>query len=146
MRQYSIDHVEVSWFGLDLKDGIAAGTSITEARNATSWSNKPTGQGKVVRVYNPDMSGTVSIVVDQESRTHQDLRTLAISDRAARNIVGPLVVTDTTTGEVFYYKNSYIASEPDESRGTESATFTWVFNFEKVTHVPVLTDNNVVGS
>lgn len=145
MRQYSIDHVEVSWFGLDLKPGLATGTSITEARTAPGWSNKPTGQGKVVRVYNPDRSGTLSVVVDQESQTHQDLRALALTDRQSRNVVGPLVVHDTTSGEFFYYKNSYISAEPDETRGTESATFTWVFNFEEVEHAPA-TVSNVVGN
>ena len=145
MRQYSIDAVEVSWFGLDLKAGLAQGTSITEARTTASFSNKPTGMGKVVRVYNPDRSGTVSIVVDQESQTHQDLRALALADRIARNVVGPMVVRDMTSGEVFYYKNSYIATEPDETRGTESATFTWVFNFEEIAKT-VSANQNIIGS
>lgn len=146
MRQYSIDHVEVAWFGLDLKPGLANGTSITEARTTVTWSNKITGQGKVSRIFNPDRSGTVSIVVDQESQTHTDLRALAQVDIVSRNVVGPMVVRDTTSGDVFYYKNAYIATEPDETRGTESATFTWVFNFEAVTHVTTNSSQNVIGS
>ena len=145
MRQYDITKVEVSWFGLDLKQGLAQGTSITEARTTASFSSKPTGMGPVVRIYNPDRSGTVSIVVDQESQTHQDLRALATTDRIARNIVGPMVVRDMTSGEVFYYKNSYISTEPDETRGTESATFTWVFNFESVEKT-VSANENIIGS
>jgi hypothetical protein len=146
MRQYSIDHVECNWFGLDLKPGLAQGTSITEARTTPSWTNKATGLGKVVRVYNPDRSGTLSIVVDQESATHQDLRALALTDRISRNVVGPLVVVDSSSAEVFYYKNSYIATEPDESRGSESTTFTWTFNFESVSHVSTDSSANIVGS
>lgn len=146
MRQYSIDRVEVNWFGLDFKEGLAQGTSITEARTSPSWSNKATGMGRVVRVYNPDRSGTVSIVVDQESALHQNLGILAAADRLSRNVVGPLVVTDTSSGQVFYYNNAYISTEPDETRGTESATFTWVFNFETVQHVSTNTSQNVIGS
>ena len=146
MRQYSIDHVEVSWFGLDLKPGLAQGTSITEARTTPSWTNKATGLGKVVRVYNPDRSGTLSVVVDQESAIHQDLRALALTDRLSRNVVGPLVVVDTSSGEAFYYKNSYISTEPDESRGTDSTTFTWTFNFEDVEHASTNVNQNVIGS
>lgn len=145
MRQYSIDHVEVNFFGIDLKPGLAQGTSITEARTSPSWTQKPTGTGKVVRVYNPDRSGTLSIVVDQESAVHQRLRSLSLTDRASRNVVGVLTVKDTTSGESFFYTNAYISTDPDETRGTDSATFTWVFNFEDVEHT-VAIDNNIVGS
>ena len=30
------------------------------------------------------------------------------------------------------FQNSFITTEPDEARGTESATFSWVFAFENV--------------
>lgn len=145
MRQYSIERCEVNFFGIDLKPGLAQGTSITEARTSPSWTQKPTGTGKVVRVYNPDRSGTLSIVVDQESAVHQQLRSLSLTDRASRNVVGVLTVKDTTSGESFFYTNAYISTDPDETRGTDSATFTWVFNFEDVEHT-VAIDNNIVGS
>jgi hypothetical protein len=145
MRQYSIDFVEINFFGVDLKPGLAQGSSITEARNAPSWTQKPTGQGRVVRVYNPDRSGTLSVVLDQESAQHQSLRALAATDRVSRNIVGVLTVKDTTSGETFFYRNAYIMTEPDEARGTESGTFTWVFNFEGVEHT-ISINQNVVGA
>jgi hypothetical protein len=74
MRQYSIDQVELTWQGLNFKPGLAQGTTVTEARNAPSFTVKPTGQGKAVRVYNPDRTGTVAVIVDQESQLHQSLR------------------------------------------------------------------------
>jgi hypothetical protein len=146
MRQYSIDRVELTWAALDLKEGIAEGTSITEAMTSPAWTQKPTGTGKVVRVYNPDQSGTVSVVVDQESKTHQQLLAIAIADRVTRSQVFPMVMVDTSTGETFVYQNAYIMTEPDESRGTESATFTWVFNFETKSHAAAPNDDNLVGA
>ncbi len=149
MRQYSIDTVELGWLGLDLKPGLAQGSSITEARNAPSWTMKPTGQGKVVRVYNPDRTGTVSVVVDQESTTHQQLKAIAASDRApaTRDQVSTMRMTDASSGEVIEWKNAFIITEPDASRATESATFTWVFGFESRSSV-ALADNltNLVGT
>lgn len=142
-RQYSVDRVSVAWFGVDLTPGLAAGTSITEARNAVSWTNKPTGMGGVVRVYNPDRSGTVTITVDQESSTHQLLRELAQQDVIARNVVGAMTIKDTSSDESFYYSNAYIATEPDETRGTESTTFAWQFNFERVEHTVAINQNIV---
>lgn len=145
MRQFAISAVEINFFGVDLKPGLAQGASITEARAAATWSQKPTGQGKVVRVENPDRSGTLSVVVDQESAVHQTLRGLALADRISKNVVGVLMVKDTTSGETFFYKNAYITTEPDESRGTDSTTFTWVFAFEDIEHT-ISANQNIVGA
>lgn len=148
MRQYSIDGVELAWLGLDFKEGLAAGTSITEARTAPSWTIKATGQGRAVRVYNPDRTGTLSVVVDQESQLHQSLLDISRADRnpATRNQVGAMVLKDTSSGEVVNFKNTFITTDPDLTRGTESATFTWVFGFEDVEKETVDPLTNLVGS
>lgn len=142
-RNYSIDKVTVAWFGLALESSLAVGTSITETRNAVTWTNKPTGMGGVVRVRNPDRSGTLTLTVDQESSGHQLLRELAQQDVIARNVVGTMTIKDTSSDETFYYTNAYIATEPDETRGTESTTFAWQFNFESVEHTVSINQNIV---
>jgi len=148
MRQYSIDGVELAWLGLDFKEGLAAGTSITEARTSPSWTIKATGQGRAVRVYNPDRTGTVSVVVDQESQLHQSLLDISRADRnpATRDQVGAMVLNDTSSGGVINWANSFITTDPDLTRGTESATFTWVFGFESVEKTTVDPLTNLVGS
>lgn len=148
MRQYSIDNVELSWLSLDLKEGLAEGTSITEARNAPTFTQKMSGLGKGRRVYNPDRSGTVSIVMDQESVTHQKLKGIANSEKnpATRDKVGNLVLRDLSSGEEIRWKNAYITSIPDRIRGTESQTFTWVFAFEDFEDEEVTNLLNTVGN
>lgn len=146
MRQYSIDRVELAWAALDFKEGLAQGSSITEARASQSWLMKPTGMGRIVRVFNPDKSGTLSVVVDQESKLHQQLRTIAIADALTRDKVFTGTLIDNSTTEAWTYLNMFILTEPDETRGTESATFTWMFGFERVDKVPALGDVNVVGN
>jgi hypothetical protein len=147
MRQYSIDQVELSWLGLDFKEGLAQGTSITEARTSPSWTVKPTGQGKSVRVYNPDRTGTVSVLVDQESQLHQSLLSIHQADQnpATRTQVATMSLKDTSSGEVASFLNCFISTEPDLTRGTESSAFSWVFAFEDVTKEPVTTLTNLVG-
>jgi len=145
MRQYSIDKVEATWASLDFKEGLAAGTSITDARQSPAWSQKATGLGKVVRVYNPDESGELTITVDQESKLHQQLIAIHATDKQARNQVFPFMITDKSSGEVVIFTNAYIMTEPDFSRGTESATFPWSFLYEKRTLIPNPGDLNVVG-
>ncbi len=148
MRQYSIDTVEAAWLGLDFKEGLAQGASITEAKTTSPWSIVPTGQGKVTRVYNPDRSGTLSVVVDQTSQLHQSLKGIAEADRlpATRNQVATFKITDTASGEVFDFLNAFILTDPDMIRGTEASTFTWVFGFEKRESPEVTTLTNLVGT
>lgn len=145
MRQYSIDHVELDWEGLDLKEGLAAGSTITEARTAPSWSMKTSANGEGIRTFNPDRSATISILVNQESKTHQQLRQLAKDDRDNRNVVGAMVLKDITSGEQFTYHNAFIVTDPDEVRATESSDFTWVFMCERITKT-VAINNNLVGN
>lgn len=145
MKQYAIDKVELAWQGLDFKEGLAAGSTITEARTSPSWTLKTSAVGEGIRVYNPDRSLTISILVNQESRLHQQLRQLAQQDRDSRTIVGPMVLKDTTSGEQFTYVNAFISTEPDELRATESSDFTWVFLAERPDK-SVSIDQNLVGS
>lgn len=145
MRQYSIDHVELDWEGLDLKEGLAAGSTITEARTAPSWSMKTSANGEGIRTFNPDRSATISVLMNQESKTHQQLRQLAQDDRDNRNVVGPMVLKDTTSGEQLTYHNAFIVTDPDEVRATESSDFTWVFMCDRITKT-VAINNNLVGN
>ena len=145
MRQTSIDQQEISWAGIDLKEGLASGESIKEGQSAPAWSVKPTGMGKLVRVYNPDRSGTMTLTVDQESATHQTLIAIAEADRLTRNQVFPMLWEDKASGMTTFYLNAFIASEPEEARGTESNTFPWVFHFESKQVIPSAGTKNIVG-
>lgn len=149
MRQYSIDNVELSWLGIDFKDGLAVGTSITEARTVPSWSMKPSGAvPKVTRVYDPNRSGTVTIIVDQESQLHQSLKAIANSERTpgGRDKVDDMVLKDLTAGEEITFKNAFITTIPDRTRAVESSTFAWVFGYEDFKDEEVPTLANPVGN
>jgi hypothetical protein len=149
MRQYSADAVENTWLGLDFKEGLAAGSFITEARNAPTWTQKPAGAvPKVTRVYNPDRSGTVTITVDQESQLHQSLKGIANAERdpGTRDKVGDMVLKDTSSGEEVTWVNAYITTKPDLVRGNESQTFAWVFAFEDFRDAEIDPLANQVGN
>lgn len=145
MRQYSADQVKVSWFGIDLGEGLASGTFLQITRNAPTWTQKSNGVGGVVRLFNPDLSGSASLQIDAESKTHQALVTVATADRLSRSIIGPMVITDTSTREVVLCNNSYISTVPNIQKGTQSTVLSWVFNFEAVVNQSFGFDQNVVG-
>lgn len=145
-RQYGIDKVELTWAGLDLKEGVAVGTFLQEARTGQNWTVKPTGTGGIVRTFNPDRSGTVTVTMDQESKTHQQLNNIALLDRVGRNQVFPMVMYDTSSKETYSYINAFILGEPDEGRATESLTFAWVWGFERKEKITPADDANIVGN
>lgn len=145
MRQYSADQIKVSWFGIDLGEGLAFGTFLQITRNAPTWTQKPNGVGGVVRMFNPDLSGSASLQIDAESKTNQALTTVATGDRLSRSIIGPLVITDKSTREVVVCNNAYISTVPNIQKGTQSTVLSWVFNFETVINQAFGFDRNVVG-
>ena len=130
MRQYSADGIKVSWFGVDISSGLAQGTFIQIARTSPSWTIKSNGVGGIVRMYNPDRSGTADLQIDAESSVHQSLITLANSDDITRSIVGPMVVRDLSTQEVVLLNRAFILSIPVLTKGTQSSVFSWSFGFE----------------
>ncbi len=145
MRQYAIENVEASWLTLDLKEGLAEGTMIQEAKTAPRYTMKSTGNGEVVRVRNPDRSGKLTITVDGESKLHKQLWDLMVADDLAGNIAGPLVMSDLSSGEVFTYVTAFICEEPDEQRGTEASTYNWVFGYTRKDKFTGDGEQNVVG-
>jgi hypothetical protein len=145
MRNHGIDKCELTWMGLDFKEGLAEGSSISHARNGQLFFVKRTGMGKLVRSYNPDKSGTVTITVDTESKLHQQLIELALNDGQLRNLVDEMRLKDEEIGIVITFINAFIMTQPGESRATEASTSQWVFCYESSNEVPNTADQNVVG-
>lgn len=146
MRNYAVDRLDLAWAGLDLKEGILQGTFLQEALSSPArWNMRANGMGRVVRSWNPDRSGTVTITVGQETSTHRKLYTLLQEDELLHNVVKPMVATDLSSGEEFRYVNAFILGEPNESRGTEAAAFAWVFGFERKSKTVPTEDQNIVG-
>lgn len=142
-RNYSADQIEVAWFGLNLKPGLAAGTFLVPTVGPR-WIKKVTGMGSIVRQYQTDESGSISITIDQESSVAADLRLLVASDKVLRNIVGSMIVRDTSSGTVCTYVNAYIAMAPPQPFGNDAQVQTWVWDFESVSYKAA--SNNFVGS
>lgn len=143
-KQYGSDDVEISWFGIDIKKGVAAGSFIQDRRNAQTWSQKDSGTGDVVQVKNPSKSGTLTITLDVESITHEELSDLAEVDDQLKNAASPLVVEDNSKGLTFIYEKARPTGLPDEGRGTEGGTVQWTFIYARRRRVPGPKGANVI--
>jgi len=146
VRQYSSEEVVASWQFIGLEEGFAEGSFLVPRRKVPTWTQRSNGVGGTIRLFNPDRSGELDILINTESKTHQRLIALAATDRLTRSVQGPLVMRDLNTGEVFVFTNAYITTEPDEQRATSSVEITWTFGFTSVEHTPNFSDRNAVGS
>jgi hypothetical protein len=151
VRQYGPDLIEITWavvnvVPVNLKEGLAAGPFIQPARSTQRWTQRHDGMGGVVRFYNPNRSGALTILIDQESQTHQRLITLSNIDEVARAIVGPIVVRDGNNREVNVYTKAYIVSQPDIPKGQTAGIVPWIWNYQGQTTQPFDFDANAVGA
>lgn len=146
MRGYYSNAIEVTWQGLDFKEGLASGSFLTPARTSPSYTQKVQVSGKVIRSFSADKSGTVTATVDQASKLHQDLLEKAQSDRVNRDVVSPMVIKEISSGRQTTYQNAYIQAEPDEPFGMEDGVISWVFGFESVEYTTPKDDANLVGN
>jgi len=148
VNNYSIDNIDLVWLGVDLTDGLAQGTSVSETEGAGGWTNKSNAKGtNVVRVFNPEAMGTVSITIDQESLTHQQLLAIYNEDvkPGVRNKVGVLLLRDHSSGEEVQWKNAHLMKRPNVTRAVEAGTFVWVFSYQQKDQKPLKTLSSVVG-
>lgn len=148
MKQYSIDLCEFTWAGLNFKEGLADGSSLTPSRANPSWSQVPYGATtEQARSRSTNRSGQLTILVMQTSQLHQQLKGIANRDRLpGGKEVFPFVVKDNNSGDQITFKNTYIATEPDQVRATTASVYSWVFNFEDFTDEEIPRLSNVVGN
>jgi hypothetical protein len=129
MLQYFSNDVSISWIGLDLNPGLAAGTYVSFTSDNTTWRFVKDGLGGGIRLSNDNTSGMVAVVIETQSKTHQQLLALHNADKVQKNFIGPFYLNDRTTGQRIVCKSTYIEDEPDEFRGLEAAAVTWVFKY-----------------
>ena len=68
-------------------------------------------------MFNPDTSGEVAVLIDQESGVNQALIALATADRFIRSAVGPLILIDNSAREILTFSSAYISTIPDPNGG-----------------------------
>lgn len=130
MLQWTQGNVEISWFGLDLDEGLQEGSFVQQGRRAVTFKHKDTGYGRTVRMYNPSTSGTITLLVNSVTKTHQRLILLANTDRITRAVVGPMIIYDTNLDEVSFYNKASIQGMPNNVKATVPAIIPWIFEYE----------------
>lgn len=147
MRQFSSDFVHMSWIGIpNWEDGFSQGAYIRETRAKPQWRQKANGYGDVVRLFNPDLSGMLTVTFDRESREHLLLTTLANADLGTKSISAPLTIRDTNTGTIYVFNKAQILVNPNYVAGAGPTAVPWNFLFAQAFTQVFGLDANIVGS
>ncbi len=131
---HSIDQIELDFLGNDLTSGLATGTVITETINTDEFTDTVRARGSVDTAWNPDQTGTVAIVMAEESQAHQTLIAIANAarDPGTRGAqIGLLKLQNNGNGTGIDWVNAKIMSRAPAVYGTETQTVTWTFSFER---------------
>lgn len=148
-RQYGFHQVEASWTtpagSLDLKEGCTQDGAMEESQAAQAWSLRADGQGGGLYTKLADKTGTFTLTVEQESGINQKLHARYLLDEQLGNAVGPIVLTDNSSGDVFVYQNARILSRPNVMRGVTAGTVQWIFGYTGVQIIPGDPNQNVIA-
>lgn len=150
MRQYSIDQVNVAWFGVDFAEGLAPGSTIVDTPANPAFTNNETrARGGTTSTHNPAKSGTITMLIAQTSKCYQQLLTIHKADRDPnqRNKVEPMKIKDSSSNYVVNYKNTRLTTRPGLGRGTAEAAVSFVFSYEMYDDQPNENNlTNIVGA
>lgn len=146
MRNYDSSQVQVIFLTSNLTDGLSAGAFVTWQDSTKNWNYLPDGLGGGIRSFNSSVPGEIQVTLDVESTEHSLLLFYLQYDRAAKNLVGPFIIFDQSSGEKIVFNNAYITGPPAQSRATESLPAVWTFQYSSQEHFPSVLNRNLVGS
>lgn len=144
MYKHNFSNCTASWAGIDIKNSTDTGMSISMARAQPRHTFKTNGAGKVIKIRQPDDSGVLTCTLDWSSPAH----TLLMA-QIELETVAVFVLYDGNTKRRWYFQNATLVTDPDFQLGTDTAPFSWAWQFEKMDYQPGAETNinaNVVGS
>ncbi len=147
-RTYSIDQVALAWKNIDFSEGLATGSSITESHSGPGTTVTSSAVGNAISTYDPNLTGTLTVLVDQTSDLHRKLIGVwnAYKNPDTRSSqFGTAVMRDASSSFTANYLAFHTLKEPEEVRGTEAAVFSWTFGYEKREKSYTDANSNVVG-
>jgi len=144
MRQYSADSITVNFSGLPLTDGLSVGSMIEVTRNADMVRVVSDGIGGVVEMRDPDQSGEITIRIDESSKEHRLLVTLANASRLIKTSGGPLIVFDKQTLDTHIFTRTSILAIPGMVKSSSMPVHSWRFGFKSEIFQPLTFNANVV--
>ncbi len=114
-------------------DGFADGSGFVKmARRADSFTDKMTGDGKMIVSANTDRSGEITINLAQTSESNKYIAGLLAASEMGVFVPVTVQFADSLNGDVGAGSLGYIKKPADMERSVESENQEWVIVVEKL--------------
>lgn len=115
------------YFKGKILSGFAPGSFVEWARNGDSFAVEVGADGEGARVASQDFSGTVKVMLQQTSRSNDDLSALIEADEQTQDQTGPLFVKDASGRTLLSAPEAWIKKPADGSFGKDLSPREWIF-------------------
>jgi hypothetical protein len=124
--QYDPSQVAFNVGGQDTT-GFAEGTFIKVARNKEAFTTVVGSDGEVTRVKSVDLSGTITVTLQQSSPSNDYFSSLATADERTSTGAIPLYMKDSNGTTVVKCKVGWVKKKPDSEFSNTNSTREWIF-------------------
>lgn len=125
VKTYSPEKVEVIVAGVKIH-GFSEGSLVTVARTSDAFTMVVGADGEVGRSFNPDRSGTVTIMLKSDSDSNDFLSALAIADELSLNGTFPILVKDGNGTSLTAADTCWIQKRAEAEHAREINDREWV--------------------
>lgn len=125
VRQYDPSLVIVTVDGQDIS-GFADGTFVLTSRNNDLFTLTVGADGEATRAKSNDLSGRITVTLQQTSISNDILSALADADELSNQGSFPIQVKDASGTTLASAETAWITKKPDSSFGKETENREWV--------------------
>lgn len=147
-REYNFAEVEASWATpigtYNLKEGVSQDGALSEAKNSDAWALRADGQGNGLYTRLQDFTGLLTVTCEQESALNQKLQTAHNTDLLSGGVVGPILVTNKSNGDVDVYRNARIMGQPNRALSVSPTAVAWTFGYTRRDTKPGSPNQNAI--
>lgn len=128
LTTYDPKEVSITWNGIPINSGIAPDSFLTMAREEDAFTKTVAANGTVARTRNADKTGTVEIMLMQNSPINALLSAAALADENGVDTISIITVFDPSGSLIAVANDAWIRKIPDQELSKEYGERTWMFD------------------
>lgn len=141
VRTYNLKDIILTFGGVIIEGG-ADGDKMSVAPTGDDWTMQKGSDGEVIRSFQNDFTGRVTINLLYGAPSNQYLSDIRKQDTLTGNGVKTLSIADTRGNSLFVADAAWIMKRPEVPFGKDAGTVTWELDCAQITIEPGLLFTN----
>jgi hypothetical protein len=135
VRTYNLADIIMTWGGIPIEGG-GDGDKISIAPTGDDWTMQVGTDGEVIRSYQNNLSGRVTLTLIYGAPINAFLSAIARQDRLTGDGVFPLSITDLRGNSLFSAESAWIMKRPEVPLGRDAGSVEWALDCAQITIEP----------